>query len=305
MPLNDTPWQQGFEQAIAGVERDADPDVRILAIRSLRYHMTRAEDDSQLSRNIRILEVFSSILSGCRQSPAVAGTQSRDRNNMPADMRGDPVVLAIGDVLRRVFARPNHGIGCFDHPGAWCMDFLDLRACHFSGSQLEQTSFHGARLGRSDFTSANLERADFTSADLTSANFAHAVLSGAELSGANMAWADLSNAKMEGIFANHTNFSGAILDHVTLVRALLSGADMTKTSLTGADLHGANMFAVHIHEAKLEHAVLAGTGITKDRIDALGETVRWNVATRWGSNHDRDERNPLNHEYYTPSRGSS
>lgn len=120
-----------------------------------------------------------------------------------------------------------------------------------------------------------------------------------------MAWADLSNAELEGVFANHTNFSGAILDHVTLVRALLSGADMTKTSLTGADLHGANMFAVHIHEAKLEHAVLAGTGITKDRIDALGETVRWNVATRWGSNYDRDERNPLNHEHYTPSRGSS
>ncbi len=111
VPLNDMPWQQDFEQAIAGVDRDADPDVRILAIRSLRYHMTRAEDDVRLSRNIRILEVFSSILSGYRQSPAVAGTQNGNRNNMPADMRGDPVVLAIGDVLRRVFARPNHGMG--------------------------------------------------------------------------------------------------------------------------------------------------------------------------------------------------
>lgn len=73
--------------------------------------MTRAEDDARLSRNIRILEVFSSILSGYRQSPAVAGAQNGNRNNMPADMRADPVVLAIGDVLRRVFARPNHGMG--------------------------------------------------------------------------------------------------------------------------------------------------------------------------------------------------
>lgn len=298
MSVNGASWDQDYDQAMNNARQESDPDKRILAIRALRHHIQRAENDAQRSRNIRIFEVFSSILYSYRQPGDSASENDTDRDDMLADIHHDPVVATIGDVLRCVLARPDHHLGCFEHSRGWCLDFLNLEACHFSGAQLARSSFYRTRLERADFTHARLERSDFTHADLTSSNCSHAVFSGAELSNANIAWADLSHVEMEGAFANHTNFSGAILNHGTLTRAFLSGANIAKASLIHADLHGANMFAVKIHQAKLEHTVLEGTGITKDRIDALGETVQWDAGTRWGSDDDCDGRNPLDRGYY-------
>jgi len=291
-------WPFDFDQALAGTEQKHDPGKRAMAIRSLRYHMVQAEDDIQLSRNIRILEVFSVLLSDCRQRFESFGSQSEGRDGMLAKIRSDPAIHAIGDVLRRVLAKPNPGIGCFDRPRAWCMDFLDLKKCNFPHAQLEQVSFYGTGLGQSGFTYANLEGADLTCVDLTGADLSHATISGTELSGANIAWADLSHAEMRGAFVNNANLSGTILDHAVLGQAFLSGANMIKASLTGADLRGANMFAIRISEAKLKNAILTGTGITKERIQRLGESVQWNAGTKWGCENDRDGRNPLNHCYY-------
>ncbi len=103
---------------------------------------------------------------------------------------------------------------------------------------------------------------------------------------------------MQGVFVNNANLSGTILDHAVLGRAFLSGTNMIKASLIGADLCGANLFAARISEAKLKNAILTGTGITKERIQCLGESVQWNAGTRWGCEDDRDGRNPLNHCYY-------
>jgi len=293
-----TSWPLDFDQALAGTEQTHDSGNRVMAIRSLRYHMVKAEDDVQLSRNIRILEAFSSLLSDCHQRFEASGEQNGGWAGVFIKIRSDPVVHAIGDVLRRVLAKPDPGIGCFDHPRAWCMDFLDLQKCHFPHAQLEQASFYGAGLGQSDLTYANLGGADLTCADLTGADLSHATISGAELSGANIAWADLSHAEMQGVFVNNANLSGTILDHAILGGAFLSGTNMIKASLTGADLCGANLFAARIREAKLKNAILTGTGITKERIQCLGESVQWNAGTRWGCEDDRDGRNPLNHCYY-------
>jgi len=298
MPLNAASWPLDFDQALAGTEQKHDPGKCVMAIRSLRYHMVQAEDDVQLSRNIRILEVFSVLLSNCRQRFESLGAQNGGLDGMLAKIRSDPVIHAIGGVLRCVLARPDPGIGCFDRPRAWCMDFLDLQKCNFPNAQLEQVSFYGTGLGQSDLTHANLEGVDFTCADLTGADLSHATISGAELSGANIAWADLSYAEMQGVFVNNANLSGTILDHAILGGAFLSGTNMIKASLTGADLRGANLFAARIREAKLKNAILTGTGITKDRIQRLGESVQWNAGTRWGCKDDRDGRNPLNHCYY-------
>jgi len=298
MPPSVASWPLDFDQAMAGTEQKHDPGKCAMAIRSLRYHMVQAEDDVQLSRNIRILEAFSVLLSNCRQRFESLGPQNGGRDGMLTKIRSDPVIHAIGDVLRRVLAKTDPGIGCFDRPRAWCMDFLDLQKCNFPNAQMEQASFYGTGLGQSDFTYANLEGADLTCADLTGADLSHATISGAELSGANIAWADLSYAEMQGVFVNNANLSGTILDHAVLGRAFLSGTNMIKASLIGADLCGANLFAARISEAKLKNAILTGTGITKERIQCLGESVQWNAGTRWGCEDDRDGRNPLNHCYY-------
>jgi len=299
MPHNTGVWPLGFDQALAGVEQEHDIAKRVMAIRSTRYHMVPAEDDVQLSRNLRILETFSSLLSCCRQRFEATVTQSGSRKNRTVKTCNDPVIRAIGDVLRRVLAKS--GIGCFDHPRAWCMDFLDLQKCNFSHARLNQTSFYCAELGQSNFTSANLEGADLTGADLTGADLSHVTLSGAELSGSNIAWADLSDAEMQGVFINNANLSGAILDHATLNGAFLSGSNMIKTSLIGTDLGGANMFATRLCEARLKNAILTGTGITRERIHRLGEIVQWNAGTMWGCKDDCDGRNPLHYGYYKTS----
>jgi len=116
MPLNTASWPLDFDQALAGTEQKHDPGKCAMAIRSLRYHMVQAEDDIQLSKNIRILETFSSLLNDCRQRFESLGSQNGGRDGVLAKIRSDPVIHAIGGVLRRVLARPdNHLAGLLAH----------------------------------------------------------------------------------------------------------------------------------------------------------------------------------------------
>lgn len=291
-------WPLGYEQSLAGIERSRDTDKRILAIRSSRYYIESAGDDTQLSKNMRIFETFSTLLYQYRKRFDAAVSQGGDAISLAENISNNPLIREIGSVLRHALAKPQPDIGCFDHPLVWCMDFLDLQQCNFPRARLEQSSFYRTELGQTNFTYANLTGIDLTDADLSSADLSHVILSGAKLNDVNMAWANLSHAAMQGVFANNANLSGAILNHAVLADAFLSGANMVKASLIGTDLRDANMFAVQLHEAKLENTILTGTGITIERIERIGEIAQWNAGTRWGNDVDCDRRNPLHHDYY-------
>ena len=298
MPVETASFPLPLEQAQDEALNGKNDQARIVGIRSLRYHIDDATDDTQLRINTSILDLYGSITHEYRRAFESRIAAGETPEEAAGRIRNHPVITAISEALRRILSRPALQGGCFDHEHAWRLDFLELNGCNLAYAVLKGASLCHSNLAQSRLEHTDLSEADLSGVDFSGARLAHADLSDAELSGAKLAWADLSHARMNRAFINQADLTGAVLDHALLHHAFLSETDMTKASLTGADLTGANVFAAKLSQVRLQEADLTGTGITSERIRALTLSVQASPETRWGMESDRDGINPLASTYY-------
>jgi uncharacterized protein YjbI with pentapeptide repeats len=127
-----------------------------------------------------------------------------------------------------------------------CLDYMDLRNCQLTGSDLI-----GASLRHSDLSGASLRGSNLAEADLS-----HALLREADLCVAGLAAAVLYNANLR-----EADLRGAVLRAANLGEAILNNADIRGATFQGADLQNASLHGTDADAADFSHAELQGSSI--------------------------------------------
>jgi uncharacterized protein YjbI with pentapeptide repeats len=170
------------------------------------------------------------------------------------------------------------------------LSFLDFRAMHLAGVNLQRANltganFNGADLQNADLGRTKLTRTQFKAANLQNANLAETIGAGAIFYQANLQNANLRQAKFPHGNFEQANLQGSDLDRSDLeatnfYQADLHHAHLNQTSLFGADFRQARMTRTQMNGANLQCASLGGAAALRVQIEGalLDGTVLPNQA---------------------------